>query len=110
MKRLGIILIPFLAVALYGQTPATIASISPSSVAAGSPGFTLTVTGTNFVPFTFTTGSQVRWKGAPLPTFWVSTTQLQATVSAALVGNAGTATVDVLNPNAPLSNPVRRFR
>ena len=90
MKRLGLVLIPFLAAALYGQvaTP-TITGISPSSVVAGSSTFTLTVTGTNFVLGTVAPGSQVRWNGAGLATTWVSTTQMWATVPALLVANFG---------------------
>ena len=58
-----------------------IASISPSSTAANSPGFTLTVTGSNFK-----TSSWVTWNGANLNTTYVSATQLTA-----LVGSAMTA-------------------
>src|SRR6266699_5517216 len=70
----------------------TITSLNPSS----SPGcgqFTLTVNGTNFV-----TTSSVRWNGTALTTTFVSSTQLTATVTAALVASPGTASVTVVNP------------
>ncbi|HLV80013.1 MAG TPA: hypothetical protein VKT32_07000 [Chthonomonadaceae bacterium] len=71
----------------------TISSLSPSSVAAGSAQFTLTVNGTNFV-----STSTVNWNGTALSTTVLSSTQLQATVPAADVATAGTASVTVVNP------------
>ena len=78
-----------------------IAAISPSSVAAGSPAFTLTVTGSNFV-----SGATVSWNGAARPTTFVSTTQLTAAIGAADVATAGTATVTVRNPDGRTSSAV----
>ena len=71
----------------------TITSISPSSATAGGPAFTLTVNGNNFV-----TGSSVRWNGGARTTTYVSSTQLNAAISAADILNAGTASVTVFNP------------
>jgi copper(I)-binding protein len=71
----------------------TITTISPSTTVAGSSGFTLTITGTNFV-----NGSVVRWDGSPRPTTFVSSTQLTATIPASDVATAGTANVTVFNP------------
>jgi hypothetical protein len=71
----------------------TTSSLSPSSVAAGSPGFVLTVNGTNFV-----SGSVVRWGGSDRTTAYVGPTQLAANISAADIASAGTATVTVFNP------------
>jgi uncharacterized protein (TIGR03437 family) len=82
---------------------ATLASISPSSVPAGSPGFTLNATGTGFV-----TGSVMQWNGGPVATSFVSSTQLTAQIPADLAAAAaGTATVQVVNPSAALSNSLR---
>ncbi len=70
----------------------TITSLNPSS----SPGcgqFTLTVNGTNFV-----STSTVKWNATTLATTFVSSTQLTATVTAALVASPGTASVTVVNP------------
>src|SRR5437660_1244780 len=85
-----------------GNPVPTTSSINPSSCLAGSPQFSLTVNGTNFVAT-----SSVRWNGTALTTTFVSSTQLTATVPAANVATAGTAQVTVVNP-APgggTSNP-----
>jgi hypothetical protein len=71
----------------------TITTISPATAVAGSGGFTLTVTGTNFV-----TGSVVRWNGNDRPTTFVSSTQLTAAIPASDIATAGTANVTVFNP------------
>ncbi|HEV2379464.1 MAG TPA: alkaline phosphatase family protein [Terriglobia bacterium] len=83
--------------------------LTPSSVAPGAAGFTLTVRGTGLV-----SGATVDWNGSPLTTTYVSSTKLTATVPAAKISSAGTARVAVSNP-APgggLSNallfPVRK--
>jgi hypothetical protein len=68
-------------------------SISPTRSEAGYPAFTLTVTGSNFVPT-----SVVRWKGVARPTTYVSATQLRAAISAADIAVAGTAPVTVFSP------------
>jgi hypothetical protein len=71
----------------------TITTISPATTVAGSGGFTLTITGTNFV-----NGAVVRWNGNPRPTTFVSSTQLTAAIPASDVATAGTANVTVFNP------------
>jgi hypothetical protein len=71
----------------------TISSISPSTAVAGSGGFTLTITGTNFV-----NGSVVRWNGSDRLTTFVSSTRLEAAIPASDVATAGTASVTVFNP------------
>ncbi len=84
----------------------TLSSVSPSVVMGGGPGFTITVTGTNFVPGdpSFPIGalanSEVYWNGAQLATTYVSPTQVQATVLPAEYAAAGTVSVTVVN-NAP---------
>jgi hypothetical protein len=70
-----------------------IATLSPTSAAAGSPAFTLTVNGSSFVP-----ASAVKWSGAALTTNYVSASQLTALVPASDVTTAGTASVTVVNP------------
>jgi hypothetical protein len=65
-------------------------SLTPPSTEAGSPKFFLFANGRDFSP-----GSLVEWNGTPLITIFLSQTQLQATVPAALVQNPGTATVVV---------------
>lgn len=91
--------------ATTGQNPApALTSLGTSSVTAGSAGFVLSVTGSNFV-----SGSVVQWNGSARPTTFVSSTQLTANISAADVAQPGTALITVANPapggglSAPLS-------
>ena len=71
----------------------SITSLSPSTATAGSGAFTMTVNGTGFV-----SGSVVNWNGAARSTTFVSATRLQASIAAADVATAGTASVTVFNP------------
>src|SRR5882724_1747622 len=71
----------------------TLAGVNPSSATAGAAAFTPSVSGTNFV-----SGSVVRWNGAARTTTFVSSTQLQAAITAADVATAGTASVTVFSP------------
>lgn len=80
------------AFAVAGLTP-TITTLEPSSAQAGSGSFPLEVAGSNFEP-----GAQILWNGAPLPTNFVSSTQLTVQVDAALLVNGGFAGVAVANP------------
>ncbi|NJK60059.1 MAG: hypothetical protein HC918_07260 [Oscillatoriales cyanobacterium SM2_1_8] len=59
----------------------------------GSPAFTLTVNGTNFVP-----GSVVNFNGNPRQTVFFSATLVYAQITAADVANIGAATITVTNP------------
>ena len=81
----------------WGQTPSfpapTITSLNPSSAAVGGPAFTLTVNGTNFV-----SGSVVRWNGSDRATTYVNDTRLTASIPAADIATAGSASVTVFNP------------
>jgi Putative Ig domain/IPT/TIG domain len=81
------------------RTAPTISSLSPTCATAGGPQFTLTVNGTNFV-----SGSTVNWNGTPLVTTFVSAAQLTATVPAALIATAGTASITVVTPCGGTSN------
>jgi hypothetical protein len=71
----------------------TLATLSPASVVAGSPTFTLTVTGTDFV-----SSSVVQLAGTPLATTYQSATQLTAQVPASAVAVVGSYGVAVTNP------------
>jgi uncharacterized protein (TIGR03437 family) len=85
------------------QNNPTIASISPAMVGAGGAGFTLTVTGTNFV-----SGSTVRIAGNSRATTFVSATQLTATIASGDIAAAGSFDITALNPgNATASNAVK---
>ncbi len=72
-----------------------VTSITPNQLTAGSPNFTLTVNGVNFVP-----DSVVRWNGQNRPTAFVSSTQLTAQIPASDVAAGGTAAVTVFTPPA----------
>jgi WD40-like Beta Propeller Repeat len=94
------------------NTGASISFLSPSNISAGSPDFTLTINGSNFVKQTYVT-----WNGTKLDTkinydsSGTIVTSVSALVKAALVVKPGTATVITQNPfsgagNNGLSNPV----
>ena len=75
----------------------SLTGLSPSSVAAGEvglSGFTLTVSGTNFVSL-----STVEWNGSSRQTEFVSSTELQAQINFADVQTAGSASVAVETPS-----------
>ena len=74
-------------------TAPTITQLSPSSMAAGSPAFTLMVSGANFA-----SGAVVYWNGGTVSTSFVSSSKLTAAIPAADVANAGTVLVHVTNP------------
>ena len=84
---------------VVSSTTPVLSSIDPRTVHAGSPAFSLTVSGTNFV-----SGSTVRWNGANRTTTFVSTSQLTAAIPAGDVASRGTATVSVANPLGTASN------
>jgi len=71
----------------------TLISILPSSATHGSAAFTLTATGTGYIP-----GSVIEWNAKKLTTTYVSDTTLTATVPAADIKTAGTASITVVNP------------
>ncbi|MFN0111065.1 MAG: IPT/TIG domain-containing protein, partial [Blastocatellia bacterium] len=77
---------------IVNPTP-TITALIPNSVVAGSPSFTMTISGRGFVA-----GSQVRWNGAGRQTTFISSTQLSAQIVAGDVQSVGAATVTVANP------------
>ena len=94
------------------NTGARITSLSPSNISAGSPEFTITVTGSGFVTKTY-----ILWNNQKLPTTLTTNTAgnvlaVSATVPASLVAKAGSATVITQNPfsgsgNNGLSNPLQ---
>jgi len=73
----------------------SIAGLTPSSIVAGSPGFTLIVMGTNFLQ-----GSVVLFGGTALPTTWQDNNQLSATVTTAQITSAGSVPVTVATSSA----------
>jgi hypothetical protein len=67
--------------------------ISPSLIQAGSNTTTLTVDGTGF-----TSGSSILWNGTALPTTFVSSGQMTATVDSTLIKQLGWAQIAVTTP------------
>jgi hypothetical protein len=90
----------FLFVCLHGaftvaQNPVAFVNqpLVPTSVAPGHGAFTLTVNGTGFTP-----GATVDWNGEARATTRVSSSQLQAAITASDVAQANTAAITVVNP------------
>lgn len=71
----------------------TLTSLNPSSATHGGPAFTLTVTGTDFVP-----GSVVNWKNSARATTYISSTKVTAQILAGDIAKKGKVPVDVTNP------------
>ncbi|MGA8674928.1 MAG: IPT/TIG domain-containing protein, partial [Candidatus Acidiferrales bacterium] len=68
----------------------TITSVSPANATAGGIAFTLTVTGTNFIP-----QSVVDWNGGARSTTYKNATTLMAAIQASDIATAGTAEITV---------------
>ena len=79
----------------------TITSLSPPGVVAGSPGFTLTVNGTNFVA-----GAHVTFGVANLAATVLNAGSLTVAIPASAVSQVGSTSVTVVNPNGGTSNTV----
>ncbi len=107
-SRLSLLLMVVLAVALADcqqqiNFPApSIKALSPTSIQAGGPSFTLTVTGKSFTP-----SSTISWNGQTLAspsnpglpsTVFVSSTTLTALVPATLIQDGGVVQVQVSTP------------
>ncbi len=73
--------------------PPTISAIIPSVAVAGSPGFTLTVNGANFV-----NGSTVNFNNVSRSAAFVNSAQITASVLPTDVLNAGPITISVTDP------------
>jgi len=107
---LSLLLASSLLLAQSNPVPFVNQPLVPSAVAPGGPMFILTVNGTGFV-----SGSTVNWNGAVLATTFVSSSQLTATIPAANIANASTASITVSSPTPgggtsgalflPVSNP-----
>ena len=73
-----------------------IAQLAPNSATAGSPGFTMTVNGSNFAG-----DAVVNWGGTKPATTFVTGKQLTAAIPATAIATAGTISVTVTNPGTP---------
>ena len=72
----------------------TIISLTPPTASTGSPAIKLTVAGERYLP-----DSTVMWVRTPLPTTYVSATQLTTTIPASLLGTDGAAPITVNTPS-----------
>lgn len=90
-----------LARCLVAQNPVpTITNpVQPQAVAPGSPAFSLSVRGTNFVP-----GAVVTWNRSPRTTNFISSDELQAQILASDVSSATAGFISVTNPGGPTSS------
>jgi hypothetical protein len=79
-------------------------TLVPTSAAPGGPAFTLTVNGTGFA-----SGATVRWNGTALATTVVGSGKLTATVPAANIASAGTASISVGYTGSTLTSNVVFF-
>ena len=70
-----------------------VSDIAPMAAVVGANGFTLQVTGSQFVA-----GAVVQWNGSARPTTFVSATSLSATIAASDLTTAGAVAVTVANP------------
>jgi hypothetical protein len=82
-----------------GPVPLINPPLTPSSIAPGESGFTLTVNGAGFTPT-----SVVNWNGSGRPTSFVSSTQLTVTVAASDVATPQTVQVTVVNQSIGISS------
>lgn len=78
---------------LINNPAPALTSVAPTAVTAGGPRFTVTATGSSFVP-----SSALQINGTNLATTFVSATSLTGVVPASLVTAAGNAQVRVFNP------------
>ena len=92
----SLVLQPFTAKILVDNGPVslTLTGIHPAMMSVDEAAdFTLSVTGTGF-----TAGSLIRWAGSDRPTVFISSTRLEAAISAVDVGSTGDYPVTVWDP------------
>ena len=77
----------------------SLSSLSPNSVAAGGPDFTLTVNGSGFL-----SGATLQWNGSPHFANFISGSQLTVYVPASLIASQGSVSINVRNPDGTTSN------
>jgi trimeric autotransporter adhesin len=84
----------------------TVTSISPTSATAGSPSFTLTLTGTNFLANTTVTWQPADGGPTQLSATLVNGTTITAVAPSSLLSNPSSTSIFVTNPGARQSNSV----
>jgi hypothetical protein len=98
----ALVLVCGVALAQTNPIPMIYQPLLPVTVKPGSGGFTLTINGTGFA------NPVVTWNGATRTTLVISSTQVQALITAADVAKPGTAFINVVNsaPGGGTSNAV----
>lgn len=82
--------------------PLIYSPVTPASIAPGTASVTLMVDGLGFVP-----GAVVNWNSSPLPTTFISSSQLTAVVAGDLLTEPSTGVITVANVGLTISsNPV----
>jgi hypothetical protein len=76
-----------------------VSGVNPASVVAGGPGFTLTVTGTNFAQ-----GDTIEVDFSPLTSTFISSTQMTGTVPSRLIDVNGAPTTVSVTVQTPVPN------
>jgi hypothetical protein len=89
----SLVLLLVAAVAEVNPVPLIYQPLVPVTVKPGSSQFMLTINGSGFA-----STAVVTWNGSTRTTSFISTTQIQAAISAADVARPGTASVNVVNP------------
>jgi hypothetical protein len=94
---------------------ALVTQLSPANATAGGAAFTLTVTGTGFLPVSTVngfTGSVIAWNGLQRLTQFVSSTELTTQISAADLAASGSVQVKVvLDPGpCPIASNTQTFQ
>jgi 6-phosphogluconolactonase (cycloisomerase 2 family) len=79
----------------------TVTSLSPATVSAGGPAFTIIVNGRDFV-----STSTVQLNNIPRNTTFLSSSQLQASILSSDITQPGTAQITVFSPGGGISNAV----
>lgn len=85
---------------LTSTTAPVLSSITPTAVPVGSATFVVNLSGSNFL-----STSKVLWNGSQRPSSFISSSQLQATISAQDVLFLGSNSITVSNGSAGVSSP-----
>jgi len=103
MRPAGIAVLVLSLFATFAASAVTpvILSIDPDTVIAGSPSFTMTVTGGNFAA-----GAVLKANGFSQGTTVISSSKLTATIQTAAIATPGNVSITVTNPGSAASSPV----
>src|SRR5262249_15440978 len=93
---------PFVLPQWFSANPTpSLTSVTPPSATHGTGNFTLSITGSSFVP-----GAVLTWNGAERTTKFVDSSHLTASIPASDIAQAGSATLVTNNPGSADSSSV----